>query len=144
MTSKALKKRAFLHPRMRIWGATCIVSNICFAHFLRAVGLKTCWVFVAWKYPLTWKLRVFCGCWMLKPHAHLWSRPFFGGFWGWRQVVNWMDRVMIMTAQDDDDDYYYCDPLALVLIDLRIGILTGKRSSPKKLVCRPLKLSRSS
>ena len=52
---------------------------------------------------------------------------------------------MIMTAQDDDD-YYYCamrshrvsEPrllsvaCALVLIDLRIGVLTGKRSSPKK------------
>ena len=48
---------------------------------------------------------------------------------------------MIMTAQDDDD-YYYCTAysiahcyVALVLIDLRIGILTGKRCalpSPKK------------
>ena len=48
---------------------------------------------------------------------------------------------MIMTAQDDDD-YYYCTAysiahcyVALVLIDLRIGILTGKRcaaASPQK------------
>ena len=48
---------------------------------------------------------------------------------------------MIMTAQDDDD-YYYCTAysiahcyVALVLIDLRIGILTGKRCAlppPKK------------
>ena len=67
---------------------------------------------VKWGFLASVRYIAFCGFWLLVSHARLWSRPFFGGFWGWRQVVNWSDRVMIMAAQDDDD-YYYCDPAAV-------------------------------